>query len=375
MRRRSGFTLVELLVVITILLVLATLVFAVFRTGAGSDRMRSAARIVQSAFLGAKDRALHAKDLRGVRFTRDLNNPLLVTGFMYLQPLPLQTAQGITVSSPSGTTNPILVTIPAAQGTSWYAQDQAGIWPYQSVQVRIPSQTGAWYQLLRQSGSPPYWGQLNQNNDLVLTLAAPFQGGSPPPAPYAVSPTTTPTLASCDVVLGQELLPFHQPIQLTAATVVDLTACSSNVQSLAGIGAGATVQPNIDIMFSARGMIAGPLVAQGPMHMMLRDIQDASLPFVYLIPSGQTTPVPFSSALIVGPVPKAVTSSGSSAPLPKDPNIGDRLIVSLFPQTGLVQTFEIDPTDNFDLTTNQPGSDGIADNVFNFAQQGRSAGR
>ena len=80
MRRRSGFTLVELLVVIVILLVLATLVFAVFRTGTGSDRMRSAARITQSAFLGAKDRALHAKDLRGVRFIRDANGPKAANG-------------------------------------------------------------------------------------------------------------------------------------------------------------------------------------------------------------------------------------------------------------------------------------------------------
>src|SRR5262245_11411439 len=64
MRRRSGFTLVELLVVISILLVLSTVVWAVFKPS-NTEKMRSAARIAQSAFLGAKDRALHAKDLRG----------------------------------------------------------------------------------------------------------------------------------------------------------------------------------------------------------------------------------------------------------------------------------------------------------------------
>src|SRR5262245_14499143 len=86
--RRSGFTLVEMLVVIAIILILAGLVFAVFNTGRSSDRLRSAARIAQSAFLGAKDRALHAKDLRGVRLTRDLTDATLVNGFVYLQPLP-----------------------------------------------------------------------------------------------------------------------------------------------------------------------------------------------------------------------------------------------------------------------------------------------
>src|SRR5437660_6537958 len=88
MRRRSAFTLVELLIVITILLILATLAFAVFNTGRSSDRLRSAARIAQSAFLGAKDRALHAKDLRGIRLTRDLTDTTLINGFAYLQPLP-----------------------------------------------------------------------------------------------------------------------------------------------------------------------------------------------------------------------------------------------------------------------------------------------
>src|SRR4029077_3349181 len=87
MRRRSGFTLTELLVVIAILLVLSTLAFAVFGTGKSSDKMRSGARTAQSAFLGAKDRALHAKDLRGVRLTRDPINLNVVNGFVYLQSL------------------------------------------------------------------------------------------------------------------------------------------------------------------------------------------------------------------------------------------------------------------------------------------------
>src|SRR5262249_11622298 len=87
---RSGFTLVELLVVISILLTLSVLVWAVFKPS-NTDRMRSAARIAQSAFLGAKDRALHAKDLRGVRLMRDTTDPTLVPGLVYLQPLPLLT--------------------------------------------------------------------------------------------------------------------------------------------------------------------------------------------------------------------------------------------------------------------------------------------
>ena len=46
---------------------------------------------------------------------------------------------------------------------------------------------------------------------------------------------------------------------------------------------------------------------------------------------------------------------------------GDVLVLTLFPQTGLVQTFEIDPID--------ADGDGMMDNPLNFAKQGRSAGR
>jgi hypothetical protein len=100
---------------------------------------------------------------------------------------------------------------------------------------------------------------------------------------------------------------------------------------------------------------------QGPLHFFLRDVQDA------LIPPVTVNNVNYSSGWIVGPVP--------AANVPADPNKGDRMIVTLFPQTGLVQTFEMDPTDVLTNGTNARPPDGIADNPFNLAQQGKSAGR
>src|SRR5262245_43222580 len=85
-RCRAAFTLVELLIVITILLLLSSLVFSVFSIR-NSDKRRTAALVAQSAFLGAKDRAIHAKELRGVRLIRDTTDPNLVTGFAYLRSL------------------------------------------------------------------------------------------------------------------------------------------------------------------------------------------------------------------------------------------------------------------------------------------------
>jgi hypothetical protein len=40
-----------------------------------------------------------------------------------------------------------------------------------------------------------------------------------------------------------------------------------------------------------------------------------------------------------------------------------------------VQVFEIDPTDVVNNVTGNAGADGLADNIFFFAQQGKAAGR
>jgi hypothetical protein len=119
------------------------------------------------------------------------------------------------------------------------------------------------------------------------------------------------------------------------------------------------IPPNVDILFSARGAISGAVAAQGPMYFLLRDLQDAT----------DTTVNPWA----VG-APGAANASTAR---------GDMLIFAVVPQSGLAQTYEVDQTDNFTNPTTTtpvvyPGSgppDGIADNLFNFAQQGRSAGR
>src|SRR5262245_47862319 len=190
--RRAAFTLVELLVVIAILLALSTAVFAVFHVGASSDRTRSGARIAQSAFLAAKDRALHARELRGVRLIRDLTDPTLVTGFVYLAPLPAESAGNLPGQAPQ---NNVAVTRPGLPGNSdatqivisgpqaqlWYTQDQNGVWPASMVMVRIPAQTGQWFYLARRQTSPPYWGALDAAGNLTLNLQTPYQGGKPYP--------------------------------------------------------------------------------------------------------------------------------------------------------------------------------------------------
>jgi prepilin-type N-terminal cleavage/methylation domain-containing protein len=364
-QRRAGFTMIELLVVITILLILSVLAIAIF-SGRNSDRTRSAARIAQSAFLGAKDRALHAKDLRGVRMVRDTTDNTLVTALIYLQPLPLQETGNFKNQPPTldfalsrpnylttGNTDATQVVISGPQAAAWFGQDSAGIWPSNRVQIRIPSEqsstgAGVWYNLAPQNNSPPYWGTMSAGN-LILNLQTPFNGGKSPLSVTHNAIDPPDANASCDIQLGNDVLPFHAPISLPSNIVIDLKFCSSNVQTLAGVGSGNT--PYVDLMFSPRGMLTGYIAALGPLHFLLRDLQDAA----------DTTVNPY-----------AVGAPGSANP---DRNKGERLILTVFPQTGLVSTFELDPTDAVNNATGAAGADGLADNAFNLAQQGKSAGR
>jgi len=334
-------------VVIAIILLLSTLALAVYHAGSASDRTRSAARIAQSALLAAKDRALHARELRGVRFIRDLTDPSLVTGFAYLAPIaPLQYGSQV-----SGGDNSIQVLRPdanndgqgtdattpdailvAGTGVDWLSLDANGFLSLPTTRIRIPAGSGAWYTLRPIAGqtAPPYFAQ-TRGSTVLLTLASPFAGPDTS-YPNVVAVDSTSSKATCEIELANALLPFHQPISLPSAVVIDLDNSSSNVQALWPAGPG-SAPADIDIMYSPRGNLTGPVAAFGPLHFLLNHISDAS---------AKLNPI--------------------------DPrNKGDKLVLTVFPQTGLAATFPIDPTD--------ANHDGLADDLFHFAKLGSAAGQ
>ena len=395
--RRSGFTLTELLIVIGILLILSTMSLAVYNTGRSSDRMRSGARTAQSALLGAKDRAMHAKNFRGVRLFRDENAlvagpfftpggisngiPCLISGFIYLQPVDMQTypagsiqlerpdvdqngsadssavfiIRGFDASSPNTPAKALYVNFAQLANTG------TNIFPSPG-QIRIPATTGQWYQFSYQtSGAAPY--NLSIGNEVLQLTSAftqpplvPFIGNTPPNnldvAAFPISSSTN-NFSSCDIQMGNEALPFHSPISLPSSCVIDLRYSSSNLQNAAGANfAAGSRAPNVDIMFSPRGNVAGVAGGTGALYFTLRDIVDAS---------------GASSVFVTTP------------PSPRDPSDptcqGECLILALNPATGLVQTYPANLTDVLNNATGASGSDGLADNLFSFAQTGKAAGR
>ena len=376
--RRSGFTIVELLVVVAILLILSYLAFAVFGTGKSSDKMRSGARSAQSAILGAKDRALHAKEPRGIRLALDQTNLNLVNGLAFIQPLPTQNAgnafgmqENNVAMMVNGLPTPSAqIVIGAPEATSWFSEDSQGLWQAGLAQVKFPADSsGVWYPLQQISNSAPFYGTMNSGN-LVLNIAVAFDpntGGIVSPR-AAYSPTgqwtgisATQSNASCTISVGNELLAFHQPMTLPSGCVIDLyysqippTWYSQQSVLPNSVPAGYMIVANdpntagnvivrqyntpMDLMFSPRGNLTGSVSALGAIFFCIRDIRDAS-------------------NIQMDPTKISVQSQLA----------GESLILALYPQTGLVQTYDLDITD--------ANGDGFADNIYNFAQRGMAAGR
>jgi prepilin-type N-terminal cleavage/methylation domain-containing protein len=343
MKQRTGFTLVELLVVIGIMLLLALAGAAVFNANRGSDRIRSAARTAQSTFRGAVDRAIHAKENRGIRLIRDPNDPSLVTAFVYLAPLGTlsygQPSTPIRILRPDtspadGQADSDSPTIVEGLSVDWVSLADSGVLPYPR-RVRIPaSPAGRWYTFTNVVAGPA------GSNLTYLYLTAPFAGPeiSAPSVPALESLSTN---ASAEIELGFELLSNHQPISLSSGVAIDLDWSGrydpdpTNPGSLL-FKSLLTLWPageNIDVIFTPRGGVHGRLSALGPLYFLLNDIGDATRD--------------------LNPIDSA--------------NKGEKLVLAIFPQTGNVATFDIAPTD--------ADNDGNADDLFRFAKIGSEAGR
>ena len=104
-RDRASFTLLELLVSLGIILILATLTMRLLNATLNSDRIRNAARELQSFLAGSRDRAVYAGQPRGVRLIQDPNDRSAVHSFVY-------------VGAPSTFTDGTQITITTAGATS-----------------------------------------------------------------------------------------------------------------------------------------------------------------------------------------------------------------------------------------------------------------
>jgi len=333
MTTRRGFSLVELLVVISILLVLASAVAWGIAGTRGLDRAAAGARLVQAQLLGARDRASQARAPRGVRLLRDPQAPRQVTGLAFLQPAPwlryggtgspFQLERDDQAPADGQADRPEVRQLRGlSAGFDWLALQQAGQLEV-PFRIRVPAQTGAWQTVVSLQSVP---GQPAQTVARVFADLGAGDSGTSPLAVVAVPAGSG--RATCELDLGGAGATEQPAEALPAGLVIDLSQSLIPENWLASPG-------RLDLWAQPTGSLsAGPGVAPQLIALVLRDRRDADL-----------------------------------SRDPADPQCaGPALGLLIAPQTGRVQTFSLDLTDVIQNDTQAPGPDGRADDLFRHAR-------
>ncbi|MFQ5732823.1 MAG: prepilin-type N-terminal cleavage/methylation domain-containing protein [Planctomycetaceae bacterium] len=224
---RSGFTLIEMLVVLFVLLILMLLGFTVVNANTKHEKIAGASRHLRSFLEGARDRAIHSRQPRGVRLLQDSVSPEpgVYTSMVYIGPAGKLSEGTITVGGNRRT----LTSVPAVWTRLWQRDPKLvpdgsrlriGLNVYTIVKV------GASWQLTRP----------------VIGRGGRFGSGQ------------------WDLELGPMVLPNQEPRALEGNAVVKI------------------LRGGRDVMFSPRGTIIGAAARLGHVHLLVTSHADHKLP-------------------------------------------------------------------------------------------------
>jgi type II secretory pathway pseudopilin PulG len=281
--RNASFTLLELLISLGIILILATLTMRLLNATLNSDRIRNGSRELQSFLAGARDRAIHAGQPRGVRLILDPLDRSTVRSFVY-------------IGAPSTFTEGSQLTIDPFGNISFFTPNNS------ATVAPTPSPTSAvwtnlWNRGLLTDGTPIQLTVGTTTINAYLTVAATGMS-APGPTGFAIMTAPTGTFpidnplvplgigATYALQLGPTILPGDEPRSLPQGIVIDL----DNSVLPASWTAPGGYSDKLDILFSPSGTVMGPVAASGRIHFVLSEYTDASVP----IPNaaGSTTGVP-----------------------------------------------------------------------------------
>lgn len=226
----SGFTLVELLVVISILAILAVITISSINFALASDVTRSASRQVQSYLAGARDRAIYAKAPRGVRFLLDRtgsqgstisSSRATVTSMVYIAPSEPWSRgtidlERIDEAPADGAPDiPEVIKNVRGTGTDWYfLYERKQL--VQNARIKIPGDaSGIWYTIDLDAST------INSTTE-VLRLTTPYlEPGNTLDTEFpAFTPGSGPSTYLLE--LGSEVLPGEEPVLLPSGAAIDL---------------------------------------------------------------------------------------------------------------------------------------------------------
>ncbi len=383
-RSRQGFTLVELLVVIGVMIALLSITLMAFSAVMDGEETGAGARQLQSYLAGARDRAIYARAPRGIRLMIDaeVDGGFAASSAVYIgAPEPwtegeyvqLERAQDPTSNLAGGGTSLSGDFVRTVRGfdTLWHVLIQRGLLT-EGSRIKIPAtKSGTWYsvQFPRDSGGNLHYRQTYNNPtspnhgrpSQVLWLTTPYRSDAETPSGQAIA--FDQSIFSYELEIPATILPNQEPMLLPEGAVVDLAA--SKIPRSWYTSAGTLVQ-NLDVVFSPRGTVRGALAAEGVLHFCVTTTDDAiqfnekrdaliqanpSLRFRRLVPAETYA---FSGA-------DFEDANGISRA-----ETGTRASVSVFTQTGRVSTHPIDATDS--------DNDDFADDPFKFAREGKVGG-
>jgi len=404
--RTAGFTLLELLIALSILLIVAGLTMKLLNVTLDSDRIRNGSRELQSYLAGARDRAIYAGQPRGVRLIPDPIDPSTVRSFVYIG-APADYQQG-TIQVIAGTAwtagapvtagayfaptgapgnNPPFVFLAQTTGVTGGTEP---IWPT-AIGGTVADNTVTWQcfgvrnRLIDTTFVGPAWQQMMARG--LLTNGATIVIGGTAYTMSQISsqwnltrdfPGPFATALGYDLKLAPSILAGDEPRSLPQGIVVDL----NNSVLPPSWGSPGAYTPQLDVLFSPGGMVMGPVASAGRIHFVLSEFVDASVP----VPAtSAVTGVPLLDATAAwqastnyaaeqwvvpnpqnGLVFRCTTAGMSGAAQPAQfataipgQSVTDngatwqcylpkrRLVVSLATDTGRVTTSPISPTDKF----------------------------
>jgi prepilin-type N-terminal cleavage/methylation domain-containing protein len=292
---RSAFTLVELMVAVTILLVLGTITARVVISTTENDRVPSGSRQVQSSLEGARDRAIYSTKTpnpgpRGIRFIRNPNDPIItedlngngeldqgedlnnnkildlniitVTSMVYIGP-PQKYSEGILEIGEKNATTGVIdkrkirIRNTNPGGNQDYEPDET-LWS--NLELRKLISDGARIKI-----SGQFYTMINKNPD-----GYPGKWELTKDFPASKFPSSQ----DYELELEPAVLPNQEPRLFPRNVVIDIN--NSRVPP-SWKTTKTTFNNRRDILFSPRGMIVGRSAVEGYIHLVLTDLADVEL--------------------------------------------------------------------------------------------------
>ena len=417
---KGGFTLVELLVVVAVMLILIVMTVQAVDFAFTQERLKAGARQVQSALSGARDRAIFAKQIRGLRFLTDEADPRQVTGMVYIGVpdtywsrgqirlervddrnngsgalVPDGVADLVIDTNGDGILESAVKIVRGDAGCGWYTlmergllglfedrnlngvldagedQNGNGLLDIDPARIEIPANSGTWYPVLTYRLTP-----VNQ----ILELATPYQESTTTLDNEVIAfQGTGPSTYRLE--LQPRVLPEAQPILLPETVCIDLdgSLVPSAWRPAPGSLANGRYSSHMDILFSPRGVVTGSVAAMGLLQLYVAERKDVqkttdllNRPWVNSNSTGPLVPGQnqFREDLNENGSLDAGEDLNGNGLLDEASPIGQQAIISIFTLTGKVSSFPIDATDIIINATGAAGSDGFADYPFRKCQGG-----